>query len=60
MFPDSEGNCVCSLYGGSVAPDNAAQIAELPEIGGLLIGGESLKATDLKAIIRAVLPIRAG
>jgi triosephosphate isomerase (TIM) len=41
------------LYGGSVKPDNAAQILKLPEVGGALIGGASLKAADFLAIIRS-------
>jgi triosephosphate isomerase len=41
------------LYGGSVKPDNAAQILKLPEVSGALIGGASLKAADFLAIIRA-------
>jgi triosephosphate isomerase (TIM) len=42
------------LYGGSVKPDNAAQILGLPEVSGALVGGASLKAADFLAIIRAV------
>ncbi len=42
------------LYGGSVKPDNAAAILELPEVGGALVGGASLKAADFLAIVRAV------
>jgi triosephosphate isomerase (TIM) len=42
------------LYGGSVKPDNAAQILALPEVSGALVGGASLKAADFLAIIRAV------
>jgi triosephosphate isomerase (TIM) len=41
------------LYGGSVKPDNAAEILCLPEVGGALVGGASLKAVDFLAIIRA-------
>lgn len=41
------------LYGGSVKPANAAQILALPEVGGALVGGASLKASDFCAIIRA-------
>lgn len=41
------------LYGGSVNPQNAAQILRLPEVGGALVGGASLKAEDFLAIIRA-------
>ena len=41
------------LYGGSVKPDNAAEILAVPEVGGALVGGASLKAADFLAIIRA-------
>lgn len=41
------------LYGGSVKPDNAAEILRLPEVGGALVGGASLRATDFLAIIQA-------
>ena len=38
------------LYGGSVKPGNAASLLALPEVGGALVGGASLKAEDLLAI----------
>jgi triosephosphate isomerase len=41
------------LYGGSVKPDNAAEILGVPNVDGALIGGASLKAADFLAIIRA-------
>jgi triosephosphate isomerase len=41
------------LYGGSVKPSNAAEILALPEVGGALVGGASLKAEDFLAIVRA-------
>jgi len=41
------------LYGGSVKPDNAADILAVPNVDGALIGGASLKAADFLAIIRA-------
>lgn len=41
------------LYGGSVKPDNAAEILAIPEVGGALVGGASLKAADFLGIIRA-------
>ncbi|MFA4950939.1 triose-phosphate isomerase [Brevundimonas sp.] len=41
------------LYGGSVKPDNAADILAVPEVGGALVGGASLKAADFLGIIRA-------
>ncbi len=40
------------LYGGSVKPDNAAEILAVPEVGGALVGGASLKASDFLGIIR--------
>jgi len=42
------------LYGGSVNPGNAAEILNLPEVGGALVGGASLKADDFLKIIAAV------
>ena len=41
------------LYGGSVKPDNAAQLFAQPDIDGGLIGGAALKASDFDAICRA-------
>jgi len=42
------------LYGGSVNPSNARAILALPEVGGALVGGASLKAADFEAILAAV------
>ena len=42
------------LYGGSVKPDNAADILNLPEVNGALVGGASLKALDFLSIRKAV------
>lgn len=42
------------LYGGSVKPSNAGEILAVPEVGGALVGGASLKADDFLGIIRAV------
>ncbi|MDP3490077.1 MAG: triose-phosphate isomerase [Phenylobacterium sp.] len=39
------------LYGGSVKPGNAAEILALPEVGGALVGGASLKAAEFLAIV---------
>jgi triosephosphate isomerase (TIM) len=41
------------LYGGSVKPDNAAELFSQPDIDGGLIGGAALKAADFAAIARA-------
>ena len=54
----AEGEEVRILYGGSVTSDNADEILNLPEVGGVLIGGASLKAADFDAVLRHV-PARA-
>ena len=40
-------------YGGSMKPDNAADLLARPHIDGGLIGGASLKAADFAAIVAA-------
>jgi triosephosphate isomerase len=40
-------------YGGSVKPDNAADLAAQPDIDGALVGGASLKADDFLGIATA-------
>ncbi|MEM8800646.1 MAG: triose-phosphate isomerase, partial [Pseudomonadota bacterium] len=49
----AEGEAVPILYGGSVKPENAAEILKVENVGGALVGGASLKATDFLAIIGA-------
>ncbi len=41
------------LYGGSVKPDNAAELFAQPDVDGGLIGGASLVAADFLAIAKA-------
>jgi triosephosphate isomerase len=41
------------LYGGSVTPANAAELLACPDIDGALVGGASLDAESLAAIIAA-------
>lgn len=40
------------LYGGSVKPENAAELFTQPDVDGGLIGGASLKAESFTALIR--------
>ena len=40
------------LYGGSVKPNNAKELLNLPDVDGALIGGASLKADDFLAIAK--------
>ncbi len=42
------------LYGGSVKPENARELLELPDVDGALVGGASLDAQDFAAIVGAV------
>lgn len=41
------------LYGGSMRPDNARELLQMPDIDGGLIGGASLNAADFVAIANA-------
>ena len=44
------------LYGGSVKPDNAAELLAVDDVDGALVGGASLKADDFLAIALAAPP----
>ncbi|HUO74319.1 MAG TPA: triose-phosphate isomerase [Solirubrobacteraceae bacterium] len=41
------------LYGGSVKPDNAAELLALPDVDGALVGGASLDPESFAAIVAA-------
>ncbi len=41
------------LYGGSVKPENAVKLMALPDVDGALVGGASLDAESLAAIVAA-------
>ena len=43
------------LYGGSVKPDNAAELLAQPSVDGALVGGASLEPGSFAAICRAAL-----
>jgi triosephosphate isomerase len=42
-------------YGGSVKPDNAAELMGQPDVDGALVGGASLKAPDFSRIVKGAL-----
>ena len=44
------------LYGGSVKPDNAAEILAQPDVDGALVGGASLDPEGFAAIVAAAAP----
>ncbi|MBV9048389.1 MAG: triose-phosphate isomerase, partial [Solirubrobacterales bacterium] len=41
------------LYGGSVKPENARELLELPDVDGALVGGASLEAESFAALVAA-------
>jgi triosephosphate isomerase len=45
-------------YGGSVKPDNAAELLSQPDVDGALVGGASLKADQFLPIIRAAANVK--
>lgn len=47
------GRSIRLLYGGSVKPDNAAELMRVPGVDGALVGGASLKAVDFLKIAAA-------
>jgi triosephosphate isomerase len=48
-----DGSGIRILYGGSVTPENAAQLLGQPDINGALVGGASLKAESFLGIMAA-------
>jgi triosephosphate isomerase (TIM) len=42
-------------YGGSVKPENAAELMAQPDVDGALVGGASLKASDFVAIVKGAI-----
>ena len=55
MFSDELAGGIRIQYGGSVKPDNAAELMAQPDIDGLLVGGASLKAEGFLAIIQGAI-----
>ncbi len=51
-FPE-QGRQLRILYGGSVKPDNAAEIIGLDNVDGVLVGGASLDAQSMRKIVLA-------
>ena len=53
IYGEDAGAKVRILYGGSVKPDNAAELLAVDEVGGALVGGASLTAESFLGIILA-------
>jgi triosephosphate isomerase (TIM) len=52
-YGDAAAQALIIQYGGSVKPDNAAEILKQPDVDGALVGGASLKADSFLGIVRA-------
>lgn len=57
LFGKEKGNEIPILYGGSVNPENASELIQMPEIDGLFIGRSAWQADNFNKIIREVLPL---
>jgi triosephosphate isomerase len=55
LYDNQVAQDVRILYGGSVKPDNAAELMGRQDIDGVLVGGASLKTDDFLAIIQAAV-----
>jgi triosephosphate isomerase (TIM) len=53
QFGEAAAQALVIQYGGSVKPDNAAEILKKPDVDGALVGGASLKADSFLGIVRA-------
>jgi triosephosphate isomerase len=56
LLPQSARGAVRIQYGGSMKPENAAELLAQPDIDGGLIGGASLEAQSFLAIVAAAAP----
>jgi triosephosphate isomerase len=52
MFDQATADATRIQYGGSVKPENAAELMSQADIDGALVGGASLKADSFAAIIK--------
>lgn len=56
LFGEEIGGDIPVLYGGSVNPQNAKELIQMPQIDGLFIGRSAWNADDFNSIIRKVMP----
>ena len=52
-YTDEIANQVRIQYGGSVKPDNAAELMSQPDVDGALVGGASLQAESFAQIVKS-------
>ena len=62
MFGEQSAQALAIHYGGSVNPENASALFAQPGVDGVLIGGDSLHASQFLAIVQAAIstPHTAG
>ena len=60
IYGEEAGAEVRILYGGSVKPDNAAELLKADDVGGALVGGASLTAESFLGIIIAAAESQDG
>ena len=53
LFGSDAAEALVIQYGGSVKPENAAELMSQPDVDGALVGGASLKADSFVAIVKA-------
>ncbi|MGB7374552.1 triose-phosphate isomerase [Pontixanthobacter sp.] len=58
LYGAEQAASVRILYGGSVKPDNAAELLAIDEVGGALVGGASLTAESFLGIVIAAAEIQ--
>jgi triosephosphate isomerase (TIM) len=55
LYTSTTAGKIVIQYGGSVKPDNAAELLWQPNVDGALVGGACLKADSFTAIIKAAI-----
>jgi triosephosphate isomerase len=56
LFDNSAAQSLVIQYGGSVKPENAAELMRQADVDGALVGNASLQAESFLQIVRAALP----
>ena len=59
-FGEEDGAAIRIIYGGSVNPENAAEIIAGDEVNGALVGGASLSAESFMNIVLAAQDVVAS
>ncbi|QDT39458.1 triose-phosphate isomerase [Stratiformator vulcanicus] len=59
-YGDAPADAIRIQYGGSVKPNNAAELLGQSDVDGALVGGASLKADSFTAIIEAAISVAEG